>query len=128
MNTKQYIKKFLQETVVTSNGVFRKFDIEGFLIAFEDEFLQRIRNEQKLCNALQTDFTYPKFQNLVKQMDCKFNAINNKAEGLNLSRDIFSKFFAQTVVKQRAKLFPIEHEAITQKRREKTMSETFKNN
>lgn len=124
MNTKQYIKNFLLEEVTSITGeTFRKFDVMGFLFAFEDEFKQRIANERKLCNILQSDFTYAKFQNLVKQMDCKFNAVNNKAAGIDLSRDIFSKFFAQTVVPLRAEYFPEEHRKITEKRKERNQLE-----
>lgn len=128
MNTKQYIKQFLQEPVVTSKGVAIKFDIDGFLIAFGDEFRERIATEQKLCNALQTDFTYAKFQNLVKQMDCKFNAINNKAAGIDLQRNIFASFFAQYVVKERANHFPVEHAAISEKRKQRQEKEQVKSN
>ena len=111
MNTKQYVKAFYE---VKAGEPF--FNTERFLIEFNREFNERLETEKQLCKLTGSEFTYQRFQRLIKEMDNKFQAINNKLMGMCLDQKVFNTFFGNYVIPIRMELFPEIHAAITAKR------------
>lgn len=111
MNTKQYVKAFYE--VKAGKPLFRT---ELFIIQLGREFQERLDAELKLCEFTGSEFTYQRFQRLVKEMDNKFQAINNKLPGICLEQGVFNSFFASYVIPERESRFPEIHQAITAKR------------
>lgn len=108
--TKQYVTTFF----LNPEGK-KKQDLKGFYETFCQEFKQRVELTLAGCQKIDAEFTYSKFQNLVREMDTKFSAISNKSVPA-LEDKLWNKFFAAAVLPERALYFPEEHAKISAKR------------
>lgn len=109
MTTKEYIKKYhLQE--VNFNLNFDKF-LKDFIAEF-NERIDRTIAERKKADL---DFSFNIFQNLIKEMQTKFNSISAHTLGC-LPISIWNGFYAKGVIPARAKYFPVEHAEINARR------------
>lgn len=115
MTTKEYIKKYhLQEENFNLN-------FDKFLKDFINEFNERIERTIAERKKADLDFGFNIFQNLIKEMQTKFNSISAHTLG-SLPDTIWNGFYAKGVIPARAKYFPVEHAEINA-RREKFLKE-----
>lgn len=115
MTTKEYIKKYhLQEENFNLN-------FDKFLKDFINEFNERIERTIAERKKADLDFGFNIFQNLIKEMQTKFNSISAHTRG-SLPDTIWNGFYAKGVIPARAKYFPVEHAEINA-RREKFLKE-----
>lgn len=109
MTTREYIKKYhLQEANFNLN--FDKF-LKDFIAEF-NERIDRTIAERKKADL---DFGFNIFQNLIKEMQTKFNSISAHTLGC-LPISIWNGFYAKGVIPARAKYFPVEHAEINARR------------
>lgn len=111
MTTKQYVIKFGLNSLESE-----KFDRDGFLKDFEKEFLDRVETTRIARENMKLEFTFHIFQHIIKEMQDKFWAISNKKVGKPFTMDLFSAFYAMSVIPIREKMFPEIHRIISQKR------------
>ena len=124
MTTKEYIKKYhLQEENFNLN-------FDKFLKDFINEFNERIERTIAERKKADLDFGFNIFQNLIKEMQTKFNSISAHTLG-SLPDTIWNGFYAKGVIPARAKYFPVEHAEINARRekflREQALKESAKN-
>lgn len=112
MKTKEYVKKFQLGDARFANH----FNTNLFLEDFDQEFQERIATTIETRKKAQLDFNYHIFQILVGEMQNKFSAISNKKSGGPLRKELWSAFYAKSIIPARAKYFPEEHAAIEKKR------------
>lgn len=113
MKTKEYVKKFQLDDARFAN----QFNTNLFLEDFDQEFKERIATTIETREKVQLDFNYHIFQVLIGEMQTKFAAISAKKLGGPLRKELWSAFYAKSIIPARAKYFPEEHAAIEQKRR-----------
>lgn len=124
MTTKEYIKKYhLQEENFNLN-------FDKFLKDFINEFNERIERTIAERKKADLDFGFNIFQNLIKEMQTKFNSISAHTPG-SLPDTIWNGFYAKGVIPARAKYFPVEHAEINVRRdkflKEQALKESAKN-
>ena len=112
MKTKEYIKKFQLDDARFANH----FNTNLFLEDFGQEFGERITSTIETRKKAQLDFNYHIFQVLIGEMQTKFAAISAKKSGGPLRKELWSAFYAKSIIPARAKYFPEEHAAIEKKR------------
>ena len=112
MKTKEYIKKFQLDDARFANH----FNTNLFLEDFGQEFEERITSTIETRKKAQLDFNYHIFQVLIGEMQTKFAAISAKKSGGPLRKELWSAFYAKSIIPARAKYFPEEHAAIEKKR------------
>lgn len=124
MTTKEYIKKYhLQEENFNLN-------FDKFLKDFINEFNERIERTIAERKKADLDFGFNIFQNLIKEMQTKFNSISAHTLG-SLPDTIWNGFYAKGVIPARAKYFPVEHAEINARRdkflKEQALKESAQN-
>lgn len=110
MKTKDYVNNFklyLEDY---------EFNREEFIGALGKEFLDRLELTYTARINKGMDFPFKVFQELVKEMQTKFWSISNKKVGKPFTPELFSAFYASSVIPARKKYFPEEHAAIVAKR------------
>lgn len=111
MNTSWYVKKYKLDTEKSD-----KFNREEFVNDLGKEFTEQLENTILARKKYDLSMDFKIFQQIVKNMQAKFNAISNKKLGKPLTEKLFSAFYATVVIPARAKYFPKEHEEISTKR------------
>lgn len=111
MNTSWYVKKYKLDTEKSD-----KFNREEFVNDLGKEFTEQLENTILARKKYDLSMDFKIFQQIVKNMQAKFNAISNKKLGKPLTEGLFSAFYATVVIPARAKYFPKEHEEISTKR------------
>lgn len=117
MTTKQWIKKFNLDSL-ECDPINREI-----LRELNKEFLERLQTVQMERERKNLEFTFNIFQNVVTEMQAKFWAISNKKVGKPFTQELFSAFYASTVIPNRKKLFPEEHAKITARREARAIKE-----
>lgn len=112
MKTREYVKKFQLDDARFANH----FNTNLFLEDFGQEFEERITSTIETRKKAQLDFNYHIFQVLIGEMQTKFAAISAKKSGGPLRKELWSAFYAKSIIPARAKYFPEEHAAIEKKR------------
>lgn len=115
MKTQEYIKQFKLDRE------HYNFNRGKFMVAFGQEFKDRIEATIMACKKMQVQFTYEKFLHAIKEQQDKFWNISNKKIGEPFSEGLFSAFFALYVIPLRASLFPNIHAELEEKRRRKAI-------
>lgn len=118
MTTKQWIKKFNLDSLECD-----PINREEILRELNKEFLERLQTVQMERERKNLEFTFNIFQNVVTEMQAKFWAISNKKVGKPFTQELFSAFYASTVIPNRKKLFPEEHAKITARREARAIKE-----
>lgn len=118
MTTKQWIKKFNLDSLECD-----PINREEILRELNKEFLERLQTVQMERERKNLEFTFNIFQNVVTEMQAKFWAISNKKVGKPFTQELFSAFYASTVIPNRKKLFPEEHAKITARRELRAIKE-----
>ena len=111
MNTSWYVKKYKLDTEKSD-----KFNREEFVNDLGKEFTEQLENTILARKKYDLSMDFKIFQQIVKNMQAKFNAISNKKLGKPLTENLFSAFYATVIIPARAKYFPKEHEEISTKR------------
>lgn len=118
MTTKQWVKKFnfssLECDPINREEILRELD---------KEFLERLQTAQNDRDKRGFEFTFNIFQNVVTEMRAKFWAISNKKVGKPFTQELFSAFYATSVIPNRKKMFPEEHAKITARREARAAKE-----
>ena len=122
MKTKEYVKKFQLDDARFAN----QFNTNLFLEDFDQEFRERITSTIETRKKAQLDFNYHIFQVLIGEMQTKFAAISAKKSSGPLRKELWSAFYAKSIIPARAKYFPEEHAAIEKKREAKLRYEEEK--
>lgn len=117
MNTKQYVAHF------GLDKENQEFNRDEFLRVFGNEFLERLKITQAACQKMDTQFTWHKFQILIKEQQKKFESISNKKIGEPFTDNLWKAFFAIIVVPIRQEYFPKEHEELTKEWRRRNGQE-----
>lgn len=112
MTTKQYVTKYNLGNLNFANH----FNTDLFLQDFSQEFQQRIDRTIAERGHVGLAFEYRIFQVLIGEMQQKFCAISNKKAGGPLRKELWSAFYAKTIIPLREKYFPVEHAEIQAKR------------
>lgn len=112
MKTREYVKKFQLDDARFAN----QFNTNLFLEDFDQEFRERITSTIETRKKAQLDFNYHIFQVLIGEMQTKFAAISAKKSSGPLRKELWSAFYAKSIIPARAKYFPEEHAAIEKKR------------
>lgn len=112
MKTKEYIQKFQLDDARFANH----FNTNLFLEDFDQEFNEKIATTIETRAHVKLEFNYHIFQVLIGEMQSKFAAISAKKSGGPLRKELWSAFYAKSIIPARAKYFPEEHEAIEKKR------------
>ena len=112
MKTKEYVKKFKLDDARFAN----QFNTNLFLEDFDQEFQEKITSTIETRKKAQLDFNYHIFQVLIGEMQTKFAAISAKKSGGPLRKELWSAFYAKSIIPARAKYFPEEHATIEKKR------------
>lgn len=112
MKTREYIQKFQLGDARFAN----QFNTNLFLEDFDQEFQERITTTIETRAKAQLEFNYHIFQVLIGEMQTKFAAISAKKSGGPLRKELWSAFYAKSIIPARAKYFPEEHAAIEKKR------------
>lgn len=126
LTTKQWVKKFNFSSLECD-----PINREEILRELNKEFLERLQIAQNNRVKRELEFTFNIFQNVVTEMQAKFWAISNKKVGKPFTQELFSAFYATSVIPNRKKMFPEEHAKITARRearviREKAIAEKEK--
>ena len=111
MKTQEYVKQFKLDQE------HYNFNREKFMVAFGQEFRDRIEATITACKKMQVWFTYEKFLHAIKEQNDKFWNISNKKAGEPFSKGLFSAFFALYVIPLRKSLFPDIHAKLEKKRK-----------
>lgn len=112
MNTKAYIKKYHLDEPEKSDF----FDRKAFIKDLQQEFNEQFQNTLVVRAKQGLGMEFNIFQQIVKNIQAKYNAISNKKIGEPLTEKLFSAFYAIAVIPIRAKYYPEEHEKISLKK------------
>lgn len=100
MEALEYIKKFKMDQPNYS------FDRNEFMDTFGKEFNDYLENPQFGIDPETGKLPYPRFKEIVKNFELKFNSISEAKPGKPLSRGLWNAFYAIHVIPVREKLFP----------------------